>query len=82
MPAFTMKGPLLRDDWLPKRKFIPGPGDYNIKSENTMPKWTIGERSISRARERALNDERIQRARTAASNDRKPPERLAKTSLH
>lgn len=89
MPAFTMKGPLARDEWLPKGKIAPGPADYTLKSENTMPKWTIGERSISRARERALNDQMVQRARTAASTGRKKdeqvsqkPERLAKTSLH
>ena len=88
MPAFTMKGPLVRDDWLPKGKTAPGPGQYDIKSENTVPKWTIGERSISMARQKALNDEKIQRARTAAALERnkqelggKKNDRLAKTSL-
>lgn len=88
MPAFSMKGPLVRDEWLPKGKVAPGPGQYDIKSENNLPKWTIGQRSISQARERALNDTKIQRARTAAALERKnqdaevkKKDRLAKTSL-
>ncbi|OHT10592.1 hypothetical protein TRFO_19983 [Tritrichomonas foetus] len=43
--SFTMKGPMHRDDWLPKDKCIPGPGQYNIKSENNMPRWSIGDKS-------------------------------------
>lgn len=49
-PAFTFKGPAQRNDWLPTNKETPGPGYYNINSGNSLPKWTIGERSIIRAR--------------------------------
>ncbi|OHS93019.1 hypothetical protein TRFO_40677 [Tritrichomonas foetus] len=80
-PAFSFKGPSIRDDWLPKSKEMPGPGYYDIKSGNNLPKWTIGERSLSQARERAR--ERA-RAQTAAYNGRgnQMGQRGAKTSLH
>ena len=44
--AFTVKGPMIRDDWLPKDKSIPGPGQYNIEIKNELPKWTLGHKSI------------------------------------
>jgi len=46
--SFSIKGPISRDDWYPIDKAIPGPGQYSINQVNTLPKWTIGERSISR----------------------------------
>lgn len=44
-PEFSMKGPMDRADWLPKDLGNPGPGQYNIKSENNLPKWSIGNKS-------------------------------------
>lgn len=47
-PIFTVKGPMARDDWLPKKANEPGPADYNTRSKNSAPKWIIGDRSINR----------------------------------
>ena len=44
-PEFSMKGPMERADWLPKDLGNPGPGQYSIKSENNLPKWSIGDKS-------------------------------------
>lgn len=44
-PMFSMKGPMDRADWLPKDLGNPGPGQYKIKSENNLPKWSIGDKS-------------------------------------
>ncbi|EAX93076.1 hypothetical protein TVAG_471340 [Trichomonas vaginalis G3] len=43
--AFSVKGPMVRDDWLPKDLSVPGPGAYDIRSGNNLPKWTIGDKS-------------------------------------
>jgi hypothetical protein len=57
-PRFTFKGPATRDFWLPRAAVeTPGPGYYKIESQSKLPKWTIGERTIQRAKE--------ERARTA-----------------
>lgn len=56
-PLFSVKGPLSRDDWLPKRGNEPGPADYNTRSKNSAPKWIIGERSISRTN-RSMSSQR------------------------
>ena len=44
-PRFSMKGPMDRADWLPKDLGNPGPGQYKIKSENNLPRWSIGDKS-------------------------------------
>ena len=43
--AFTMKGPLHRDEYMPKDLGVPGPGAYNIRYENNLPRWSIGDKS-------------------------------------
>lgn len=49
-PSFSIKGPSERSDWVPRDAKVPGPGEYKVETKNELPKWTIGERSISRAR--------------------------------
>jgi hypothetical protein len=51
-PRFTLKGPADRG-FLPKTAGdMPGPGHYDIRSRNGLPLWTIGERTLQRAREK------------------------------
>jgi len=45
-PAFSVKGPSVRDDWYQFDRSVPGPGSYSIQKENELPKWTIGSRTI------------------------------------
>ena len=51
-PAFTFKGAAERDDWMPKGGGGPGPGQYKLRSQSSLPKWTIGERSLRQVLER------------------------------
>lgn len=76
-PQFSFKGPMIRDDWLPKSKTGPGPGEYEPKSGNNLPKWTIGHRSISRAKQIRAKTVAFERDQQAA-----PQERKVHTSLH
>lgn len=48
-PVFTCKGPCERDGWLPRKDEQPGPGQFNLRKESNMPKWIIGERSVTRS---------------------------------
>lgn len=50
-PAFSFKGAAERDQWMPKGSG-PGPGAYKLRSQSSLPKWTIGERSLRQALER------------------------------
>lgn len=61
--AFSVKGPMARDDWLPKDLSVPGPGAYDIRSGNTLPKWTIGDKSRLSSRRSAS----VRSSRTAKS---------------
>jgi hypothetical protein len=52
-PRFTMKGPAEKDFGLAQAaEDTPGPGYYNPRRENGLPKWTIGEKTLHRAREK------------------------------
>jgi hypothetical protein len=54
--AFTMKGPAERNDWLPRSAAdLPGPGEYYAPSDNGLPKWTIGYRSIGTSVRRSVS---------------------------
>jgi hypothetical protein len=61
-PRFTMKGPAERDCGLLHSAETPGPGLYNITVDNGLPKWTIGLRTLQRAKE--------QRAATSIASKR------------
>lgn len=57
-PVYSMKGPLVRDDWLPKKGDEPSPAEYsNQSTENNMPRWIIGERSVIRTN-RSMSSQR------------------------
>jgi hypothetical protein len=46
-PRFTFKGPAVRDLGGTRSSLdTPGPGHYNIKVTNNLPRWTVGLRSI------------------------------------
>jgi hypothetical protein len=47
-PMFSCMGFGDRNDWLPKPNLLPGPGEYEVRKGNDRPKWTIGDKSISR----------------------------------
>jgi hypothetical protein len=47
-PRYTCKGFGERDGWLPKKQAVPGAGYVNLRKESELPKWIIGDRSISR----------------------------------
>jgi hypothetical protein len=59
-PRFTMKGPADRGFMTKGTADMPGPGQYDLKSRNGLPLWTIGERTLQRAREK--------RAKSAMAN--------------
>ena len=45
-PAYTLSGPLYRDDWITSTDETPSPGDYNPHRPVTLiPSWTLGKRS-------------------------------------
>jgi hypothetical protein len=65
---FTCKGAGARDDWLPKRTGDPGPGEYNVRRANDRPKWTIGDRSVSRTARSTCPGQETRRGRRSASS--------------
>ncbi|OHT03314.1 hypothetical protein TRFO_29290 [Tritrichomonas foetus] len=67
-PIFTVKGPMSRDDWLPNEKGLPGPGQFNLRSEPPNPKWIIGERSISRTNRSRSSQRDLLTSRKAKSS--------------
>jgi hypothetical protein len=50
-PRFTLKGPAERDCGLLRAAETPGPGYYDIRVDNGLPRWTIGARTLAHARE-------------------------------
>jgi hypothetical protein len=82
-PRFTFKGPATRDFWLPRSAVeTPGPGHYKIESPNRLPKWTLGERTLQRAREeRAMTALAAGRGMVTAAGRRRASSRpLAQTA--
>jgi hypothetical protein len=61
-PKFTFKGPPTRDFWLPAGEGTPGPGHYKIEVQSGLPMWTIGDRTLQKAKK--------ERARSTASKSR------------
>ena len=74
-PVFTCKGPGERDSWLPRKNDEPGPGQFNLRSGNDMPKWIIGERSVTRSEKSRCS------TREALVHGRKSKFNRAKTSM-
>lgn len=76
-PVFSCKGPPERNDWLPKKNTDPGPGEYDIRKENELPRWIMGERSVTRSElgRTSTRDMLVDRPRTEIRSGRRQQKR-------